>query len=68
MNNFAVKLRGTMQPDTYKPIVTVSIMPVEDNGSFQFASQNAAMLQNDSALHFVVVLVVAVVVAVAGFY
>lgn len=45
-----------MQPDTYKPIVTVSIMPVEEADSFQYASQNAAILQNDPAFHFAVIL------------
>ena len=55
-NLIAVKLRGTMQPDTYKPIVTVSIMPVEEADSFQYASQNAAILQNDPAFHFAVIL------------
>jgi hypothetical protein len=53
-----------MQPDTYKPIVTVSIMPVEEADSFQFASQNAAMLQNDPAFHFAVILVFAASVSV----
>ncbi len=51
-----VKLRGTMQPDTYKPIVTVSIMPMEESDSFQFASQNAAILQNNPACHFAILL------------
>ena len=58
-----MKLRGTMQPDTYKPIVTVSVMPVEDVDSFQFASQNAAVLQNDPAFHSIGVLVLAALVS-----
>jgi len=37
-----VKLRGTMQPDTYKPIVSISVMPIEEHDSFQFAGQNSA--------------------------
>ena len=52
-----------MQPDTYKPIVTVSVMPVEDVDSFQFASQNSAVLQNDPAFHSIGVLVLAALVS-----
>ena len=52
-----------MQPDAYKPIVTVSVMPVEDVDSFQFASQNAAVLQNDPAFHSIGVLVLAALVS-----
>ena len=38
-----------MQPDIYKPIITVSIMPVEEHDSFQFATQSYATKQNAPA-------------------
>jgi hypothetical protein len=48
-----------MQPDTYKPIVTVTVMPMEEADAFQFASQKAAILQNDPAYHVAIVLAAA---------